>query len=38
MTKKHYVNNADFLTALTEYRSKCDVVEIINRKKTNRLH
>ena len=27
MTKKHYVNNADFLTALTEYRSKCDVAK-----------
>ena len=24
MSKKHYVNNGDFLIALTEYRSKCD--------------
>ena len=27
MTKKHYVNNADFLTALIEYRSNCDIAK-----------
>ena len=27
MSKKHYVNNGDFLLALTEYRSKCDTAK-----------
>ena len=27
MTKKHYVNNADFLTALIEYRANCDIAK-----------
>ena len=27
MSKKHYVNNGDFLLALTEYRSKCDIAK-----------
>jgi len=27
MSKKHYVNNADFLTALMDYRSECDMAK-----------
>ena len=27
MSKKHYVNNGDFLLALTEYHSKCDIAK-----------
>ena len=27
MSKKHYVNNGDFLIALTEYRAKCDTAK-----------
>lgn len=27
MSKKHYVNNGDFLLALTEYRFKCDIAK-----------
>jgi hypothetical protein len=27
MSKKHYVNNGDFLIALTEYRSNCDIAK-----------
>ena len=32
MTKKHYVNNADFLTALIDYRTKCDIAKAEGKK------